>query len=212
MLTNYVLGRPLDKKSSTSDAIAVLLTAIPYAAAAVWQMVFSWHSQYRQEKRWHVVGSWGGAAVCMFLLPTAMGHSPTAGFAVFIVATMLVYGAFSISSSYIMQLLGGERGMGGAIQNSLGNLGGFVGPYVIGALKDATGSYFPAMYTMGAGLSLACIIVAIYNPHWSEKKAMPNMHLQEDYDKSKRAESGLPLEDDGAADVTQSSTDQKVKA
>jgi hypothetical protein len=29
-------------------------------------------------------------------------------------------GCFSISSSYIMQLLGGERGMGGAIQNSLG--------------------------------------------------------------------------------------------
>ena len=155
-----------------------------------------------------MVGSWGGAALCMFLLPTAMDHSPTAGFAVFIVATMLVYGAFSISSSYIMQLLGGERGMGGAIQNSLGNLGGFVGPYLIGALKDATGSYFPAMYLMGAGLSLACIIVAVFNPHWSEKKAMPNMHLQEDYDKSKRAESGLP---DDTDTVSSSSNDQNVQ-
>jgi hypothetical protein len=105
----------------------VLLTAIPYAAAAVWQVVNSWHSQHRDEKRWHIVGSWVAAAVLMCMLPTAMKAGGTAGFAVFILCTMFVYGAFSISQSYISGLLGAERGVGGAIQNSIGNLGGFVG-------------------------------------------------------------------------------------
>jgi MFS family permease len=145
MLTNYVLGKPINGKSTHQDAIVILLTAIPYAAAAVFQVLYSWHSQRSGEKRWHVVGLWLSGAVFMFCLPSAMQHSPAAGFAVFIMATMAVYGAFSVSNSYIMQLLGGERGMGGAIMNSIGNLGGFVGPYVIGALKDSTGSYFPAM-------------------------------------------------------------------
>jgi MFS family permease len=60
-----------------------------------------------------------------------MKSSVPGAFAVFIMCTMFVYGAFSICQSYISGLLGAERGMGGAIQNSIGNLGGFVGPYVI---------------------------------------------------------------------------------
>eukprot|EP00775_Hariotina_reticulata_P010519 gene10519-10679_t len=131
MLVNAVMKRPLSAKSSHIDITAVLLTAIPYGAAAVWQVLFSWHSQKRNEKRWHVATSYCTAAILMCLLPTAMKSSVPGSFAVFIMCTMFVYGAFSICQSYISGLLGAERGMGGAIQNSIGNLGGFVGPYVI---------------------------------------------------------------------------------
>lgn len=174
MFVNAVLGKPLASKSTKADVTTVLLTAIPYAAAAVWQVIYSWHSQYREEKRWHIVGSWMSAAVLMCLLPTAMKSSVTAAFAVFILTTMFVYGAFSISQSYLSGLLGAERGMGGAIQNSIGNLGGFVGPYVIGALYQGTGSHHSGMYVMGAGLAMSCVIVAAYQPRWSEAKAMPH--------------------------------------
>jgi nitrate/nitrite transporter NarK len=64
--------------------------------------------------------------------------------------------------------------MGGAIQNSIGNLGGFVGPYVIGAAYQATGNHSAGMYLMSAGLFVSCIIIAIYRPRWSEMKAMPH--------------------------------------
>jgi MFS family permease len=110
----------------------------------------------------------------MCLLPTAIKGSPAAGFAVFILCTMFVYGSFSISNSYIAGLLGAERGTGGAIYNSLGNLGGFVGPYVIGALYEKTHGHESGMYVMGAGLAASCIIVAAYQPKWSEAKAMPH--------------------------------------
>lgn len=174
MLVNVVLGRPATSKNHKADVTTVLLTAIPYAAAAVWQVIYSWHSQYRNEKRWHIVASWSSAAILMCLLPTAIKGSPAAGFAVFILCTMFVYGSFSISNSYIAGLLGAERGTGGAIYNSLGNLGGFVGPYVIGALYEKTHGHESGMYVMGAGLAASCIIVALYQPRWSEAKAMPH--------------------------------------
>ena len=46
--------------------------------------------------------------------------------AMLVLCTMGIYGAFSVSSSYVMELLGAERAVGGAIMNSIGNLGGFV--------------------------------------------------------------------------------------
>lgn len=174
MLVNAVMNKPLSSKSTHADVTTVLLTAIPYGCAALWQVAYSWHSQFRNEKKWHIVVSWMSAAVLMCLLPTAMKSSVTAAFAVFILCTMFVYGAFSISQSWMSGLLGAERGMGGAIQNSLGNLGGFVGPYVIGALYQKSGSHFAGMYVMGAGLAASCVIVAIYQARWSEAKAMPH--------------------------------------
>jgi ACS family tartrate transporter-like MFS transporter len=127
MFVNAVLDKPLAAKNTKVDVTTVLLTAIPYACAAVWQVLYSWHSQRRGEKRWHLVASWMAAAILMCLLPTAMAKSKAGAFAVFCLVTMFIYGAFSISQSYLSGLLGAERGMGGAIQNSIGNLGGFVG-------------------------------------------------------------------------------------
>lgn len=173
LIVQAVLGRP-PTKNGRPDIMAVGLTAIPFAAAALWQVLFSFHSQRRGEKRWHIVGSWLVAGAFMFSMPAAMTASPAAGMGVLVCTTMFIYGAFSVSSSYVMQLLGAERATGGAIMNSLGNLGGFVGPYVIGALKDATGSYHPSMYMMAAGLVIAAAVVAAFNPKWAEAKSMPN--------------------------------------
>jgi ACS family tartrate transporter-like MFS transporter len=41
--------------------------------------------------------------------------------------------------------------------NSIGNLGGFFGPWYVGAMKDLTGSYAGGMY----GLALLCIVAAV---------------------------------------------------
>ena len=47
-------------------------------------------------------------------------------------------------------------------------------PYVIGALYEKSGSHFNGMYVMGSGLAMAALIVAAYQPRWSEAKAMPH--------------------------------------
>lgn len=47
-------------------------------------------------------------------------------------------------------------------------------PYVIGAMYEKTHTHFSGMYVMGAGLAVAAVIVAAYQPRWSESKAMPH--------------------------------------
>jgi ACS family tartrate transporter-like MFS transporter len=191
LIVQSALGRP-PTKNGRPDLVAVGLTAVPFAAAALWQVLFSFHSQRRQEKRWHIVASWTAAAAFMLAMPAAMKAGPAAGMIVLILCTCGIYGAFSVSSSYVMQLLGAERAVGGAIMNSLGNLGGFVGPYVIGSLKDQTGDYFAAMYLMGGGLVIAAATVAIYQPRWSEAKSMPNTEKAAEAIAQGEAEAGLP--------------------
>ena len=51
--------------------------------------------------------------------------------------------------------------VGIAVINSVGNLGGFVGPYAIGYLKDATGSMSSGLYFLAASVVLAGILVLL---------------------------------------------------
>jgi ACS family tartrate transporter-like MFS transporter len=45
--------------------------------------------------------------------------------------------------------------------NAIGNLAGFAGPYVVGLLKDATGSYTPGLLSLAATGFAAMIVVLI---------------------------------------------------
>ncbi|HML13451.1 MAG TPA: MFS transporter, partial [Xanthobacteraceae bacterium] len=56
--------------------------------------------------------------------------------------------------------LSGTAAAGGiALINSIGNLGGFVGPYAVGWIKDATGSYEAGLYFLAA-CALASAVIA----------------------------------------------------
>jgi ACS family tartrate transporter-like MFS transporter len=62
----------------------------------------------------------------------------------------------------------GAAAVGIAIINSVGNLGGFFGPFVVGFLKDVTGStnsgmYFLASFAMLATLSVLAIPTRVAN-------------------------------------------------
>ena len=56
-------------------------------------------------------------------------------------------------------LQGTAAAAGIAAINSVGNLAGFVSPYMIGALKDMTGSTSTGMYALAGVLVLGCIAV-----------------------------------------------------
>jgi hypothetical protein len=47
------------------------------------------------------------------------------------------------------------------------NFGGFVGNYVIGALKQATGNYYGAVWMMGAIMVLAACLVVLFPMSWA---------------------------------------------
>jgi ACS family tartrate transporter-like MFS transporter len=65
---------------------------------------------------------------------------------------------FSLPSTF---LRGTEAAGGIALFNGLGLPGGFVGPYIVGAIKEQTGAYGAAMMLLGGFLTLSAVVVLL---------------------------------------------------
>jgi sugar phosphate permease len=122
-------------------------------------MLFVGHSSSRSgEKRWH-------GAVPMFLAAAGMGigtfvHLPAANLALVCVAAIGVYGAFGVWWSYPTSFLSGAAAAGAVgLINSFGNVGGWVGPYFTGVVKDLTGSFQAAYVTLAGSLLCAGLLM-----------------------------------------------------
>jgi len=59
-------------------------------------------------------------------------------------------------------LLGASAAGGIGFINGVGNLGGFAGPYVVGLIKDATGSFSWALYFLAASSLLGAVITFVF--------------------------------------------------
>ncbi len=61
--------------------------------------------------------------------------------------------------------------------NSIGNLGGFVGPFAIGWLKNVTGGYAAGLYVVAATLAISAIVTLLLsrqqNPQALAARARP---------------------------------------
>jgi MFS transporter, ACS family, tartrate transporter len=58
-----------------------------------------------------------------------------------------------------MFLTGAGAAAGIALINSMGNVGGFIGPWLIGWMKDRWGSYDAGLYTVGSMCALSAIVI-----------------------------------------------------
>lgn len=129
------------------------LAAIPYIGAIFGMVLFARHSDATGERRWHVAVPAALAAAGLSL--SALFGSPVLSLAFLSLAALGIYatlGTFwTIPTAY---LSGTAAAVAIALIGSVGNLGGFVGPYVIGYLRDLTGSY------LGGLLFLAALILA----------------------------------------------------
>lgn len=93
------------------------------------QFFTCWHSQRRNERRFHLAICWGFGVLCLALLPvTIMKGAHYASFILMVLGVVGVFGVEGISVSYYLALMGGEKNVGVAIINMIGALGGFAGP------------------------------------------------------------------------------------
>jgi MFS transporter, ACS family, tartrate transporter len=130
-----------------------LLSAIPYLAGAVGMVLFARHSDATGERRWHVAVAAFIATVGLVL--TGATASPIVEMAALTLAALGIYSTLATFWSLPTAFLSGTAAAAGiALINSVGNLGGFVGPYVVGALSDATGSFY-------AGLLLLAVLILV---------------------------------------------------
>ncbi len=126
--------------SGQSDLVVGLLSALPYIAAAIGMVVLGISSDRSGERIWHValpslLGAAGFAA-------SAFLQSPLPALLALTVAAVGDLGSrgpfWALPPRF---LTGSALAAGIALINTMGAVGGFVGPYAVGLVKDATGSF-----------------------------------------------------------------------
>jgi MFS transporter, ACS family, tartrate transporter len=139
-----------------------LVSALPYLCAFVAMIYWGYHSDLHGERTWHVAGAAlvaaGGLAACVLI---GAGH-PVVTMILLCVALMgqqsLVPTFWSLPSA---MLTGVALAGGLAMINSIGNLGGWLGPFVYGLVKDATGSADIGLLCLAIGPLITAITVVV---------------------------------------------------
>jgi D-galactonate transporter len=139
-----------------------LLTAIPYGVAGVGMVLVGRSSDLRLERRWHfaVSAAMGGLGL---VLSVQFANYPAIALAALTLATLGVLSASPLFWNFPTALLKGAAAAAGiAVINSIGNLAGFGIPFLVGWIKDATGSTANGMYCIAAllfaGAALALVV------------------------------------------------------
>jgi ACS family tartrate transporter-like MFS transporter len=136
------------------------VTAIPYLVAAVGMVLVGASSDRRAERHLHMTISLLVGAVG-FVLAAYLRHPVLLVIALSVVAfgTLAPIGVFwSLPTAFLR----GRTAAGGiAFINSIGALGGFVGPYAVGRVRERTGSFEAALLTL-AGVMLASALAALW--------------------------------------------------
>jgi ACS family tartrate transporter-like MFS transporter len=136
-----------------------MLTAVPYLVTAVAMVLVGMHSDHSGERKWHTgLPGLGGAAA---LVAAAYTRSP----ALMIIGMSVgMLGAQSMSGPFWAMATSGLSGVsasaGIAVINSVGNLGGYFGPYIIGLARSGNGDFRGGLLAIGTTLG-ACAGIAL---------------------------------------------------
>jgi ACS family tartrate transporter-like MFS transporter len=120
-----------------------VVSAIPYLAGAVGMIATSRHSDRTGERRWHIAG---GATVSGTAFVEGLGPSLVL-LSVAMLGLASMFGPFWALATSFLHGTGAAAGI--ALINSVGNIGGFVGPYGIGYLRDATSGFSAGLIAVG---------------------------------------------------------------
>lgn len=151
----------LVRNSGVQDVLSVgLLTAIPYGIAAAVMIAVARSSDRSGERRWHAaIAAFAGAAG---LAVTTQVHDPVTSMVALSVATAGILATFPVFWSFPTAMLGGTAAAAGiAMVNSVGNLAGFVSPYLVGAIKDITHSTSHGMMVLAASMLAGGVLVLV---------------------------------------------------
>ncbi len=152
----------LKRLSGQSDLKVTLMAALPYVAAFVAQQVNGWHSDKTQERRWHAAVP---VFVCGLALCFAVAFQGNLAFSLglFVVGAGAFYGfqpVFWAVPTIFLSESAAAASIG--LINSVGNLGGFVGPMVIGYLVSRTHSFsWGLLYLVVSLFASGCLMLVV---------------------------------------------------
>jgi len=148
------------KGMSLSNQMTGFVTAIPYIVGTVGLLLWGYSSDRFRERRWHLIVASilaaGGLACAGWF---GSSYWALVGMAI---ATTGIYGSRAAFWPMPSMFLTGTAAAGAiALINATGNLGGYVGPFVVGWIKDSTKSFEAGLYFL-AGCALACAVITFF--------------------------------------------------
>lgn len=139
-----------------------LIASLPYVAGLAMMLLVGWSSDRSGERRWHTALPLIAVSVGLFL-GAISSSSPVFAIGLFCVACAGIYGylpAFWATPGLFLTEAAAAVSIG--FINSVGNLGGFFGPYIVGYLDKHTGSfYFGIVYLSVSALVAATLAVLL---------------------------------------------------
>jgi MFS transporter, ACS family, tartrate transporter len=153
---SFWVGEMVDKIDGIGDVAKGFVTAIPYTIAIIGMVVIPRYSDRTGERKGVVAACLALAAVA-FVVSTVV--SPVAAIGALAVGLFFLLGVHGVFWTMPTALLTGAAAAAGiAAINSIGNIGGFVGPYLVGLVKDATGSTDGGLIVLAAILAIGSAI------------------------------------------------------
>jgi ACS family tartrate transporter-like MFS transporter len=157
----FWLPKMIQKLSGFSSFEVAMVATLPFLASWPAMLLLSWSSDRTGERRWHT-------AAAYLALAAGLAGSVWAGGNIAVGVVMFSLAGIGISArlpafwALPASLLGGATAAAsiGAI-NCIGNLGGFVGPYLLGALSTATGSYSAGIWYLTGASVLAAVLILL---------------------------------------------------
>ncbi|MEW9671869.1 MFS transporter [Ammoniphilus sp. 3BR4] len=154
------ISKGLSESISLSSQSMGWIIGLMYLCAMVTMILVGNHSDKKNERRLHVAACLTVSAVAMILSSYVASINIIGSFILLAISLCGAFGAYSpfwaIPPSF---LTGAAAGGAIALINSVGNLGGFFGPYLVGYIKDVTGSFHLSMIFLGCSLIIGASIV-----------------------------------------------------
>ncbi|MBV8411850.1 MAG: MFS transporter [Alphaproteobacteria bacterium] len=153
------------KETGLSIMAVGFLSAVPYAAGALMMILVAISSDRLQERKWHMMAATAMSGVFLLLAqiagPQVGGQGSTIGILVFLaLAVASFFGRFGPFWALPSEVLPpAVAGVGIGLINGAGNLGGTVGPYFFGFVREWTGSFTLALTAGGLSLIVGTLLL-----------------------------------------------------
>ncbi len=151
----------LKRVSGKSDLIVTLLAGLPYVAGFVTQQINGWHSDRKRERKWHAALPVLVSGVSLFCA-IEVGSSTFLSVAFFTLVAAAYYGFQPTFWALTTEYLSGHAAAAAVgLINSVGNLGGFVGPFILPFLEARTRTFAAGLWYLVGSFILSGILMLI---------------------------------------------------
>jgi MFS transporter, ACS family, tartrate transporter len=149
--------------SGLSDLLVGFVSAVPYVAASFCMVVIGRSSDRSGERRWHVaIAAFAGAAG---LVAAGFLNVPAVQLAALSLAAVGIWGTLGPFWAMSSEFLSGTGAAAGiALINSIGNLGGFLGPFVVGLVRSRTDNFALALLALAVWPFIGGILTLAVRP------------------------------------------------